>query len=59
MAIIDKRKLTYLMLKISGELQVSLPALIKGVAAPIVVGENEKLVGPYIANLIKRFGGAH
>ena len=49
----------YLMRKISGELLVSLPALIKGVAAPIVVGENGRLVEPYIANLIKRFGCAH
>jgi len=27
--------------------------------APMVVGENKKLVEQYIANLITRFGGAH
>lgn len=58
-AITDKKKFTHLVLKISGELQVPLPALMKGIVAPIVVGENEKLVEQYIDNLIKRFGGEH
>ena len=57
--ITDKKKFTHLVLKISGELQVPLPALMKGIVAPIVVGENEKLVELYIDNLIKRLGGEH
>jgi carbon monoxide dehydrogenase subunit G len=58
-AITDKKKFTLLALKISGELQLPLPRLMKGVVAPIVVGENKKLVEQYIANLIKHFGGEH
>ncbi len=58
-AITDKKKFTHLALKISGELQLPLPGLMKGVVAPIVVGENKKLVEQYIANLIKHFGGEH
>lgn len=58
-AITEKKTFTHLVLKISGELQLPLPALMKGMVAPIVVGENKKLVEQYIANLIKRFGGEH
>ncbi len=57
--ITDKKKFTHLVLKISGKLEVPLPSLMKGIVTPIVVGENEKLVEKYIANLIKRFGGEH
>lgn len=57
--ITDKKKFTHLVLKISGKLEVPLPGLMKGIVTPIVVGENEKLVEKYIANLIKRFGGEH
>lgn len=58
-AITDKKNFTHLVLTSRGELQVPLPALMKGVVAPIVVGENEKLIKQYIANLTKRFGGEH
>ncbi len=58
-AITDKKKYTHLVLNISGALSVPLPALMKAIVGPIVVGENEKLVEQYIANLIKRFGGEH
>ncbi|WP_421956561.1 SRPBCC family protein [Polaromonas sp.] len=57
--ITDKKKFTHLVLKISGKLEVPLPSLMKGIVTPVVVGENEKLVEKYIANLIKRFGGEH
>jgi carbon monoxide dehydrogenase subunit G len=56
-AITDKKNFTHLVLTSRGELQVQLPALIKGIVAPIVVAENEKLVKQYVANLTKRFGG--
>ena len=55
--ITDKKKSTLLVLNIAGELTVPLPGLMKGIVGPIVIGENEKLVEKYIANLIKRFGG--
>lgn len=58
-AITDKKKYTHLVLNISGKLDVPLPALMKGIVAPIVISENEKLVEQYMANLIKRFGGEH
>jgi carbon monoxide dehydrogenase subunit G len=44
-------------LKISGTVEVPLPALMKMVVAPVVSSEFEKLVEKYIDNLIKRFGG--
>lgn len=58
-AITDKKNFTHLVLTSRGELQVPLPALMKGIVAPIVVAENEKLIKQYIANLTKRFGGEH
>ena len=58
-AITEKNNFTHLVLTSRGELQVPLPALMKGVVAPIVVGENEKLIKQYIANLTQRFGGEH
>lgn len=56
-SITDKKKSTALVLNISGHVDVPLPGLMKGVIAPVVVSENEKLVEKYIDNLIKRFGG--
>jgi carbon monoxide dehydrogenase subunit G len=56
-AITDKKKSTHLMLKIKGELNVPLPGLMKGIIAPVVLSENEKLIEKYIDNLIKFFGG--
>lgn len=53
----DNKKSTGVTLKIEGEVNVPLPALMKMVVAPVVESEFEKLVDKYIANLIKRFGG--
>ena len=58
-AITDRKNFTHLVLTSRGELLVPLPALIKGIVAPIVVAENERLVKQYIANLSQRFGGKH
>ncbi len=55
--ITDNKKSTQLELKISGEMTVPLPALMKMVVGPIAKAEFEKLVEKYIANLIKQFGG--
>ena len=55
--ITDQKKSTGLELKISGKVEVPLPALMKMVVAPVVSSEFEKLVEKYIANLIKKFGG--
>jgi carbon monoxide dehydrogenase subunit G len=53
----DDKKSTHIELKIAGEVNVPLPALMKVVVQPVVEGEFEKLVDKYIENLIKRFGG--
>lgn len=58
-AITDKKKFTHLVLNLKGEIDVPLPGLMKALVGPIIIGENEKLVEQYIANLIKRFGGEH
>jgi carbon monoxide dehydrogenase subunit G len=50
---------TRLVLKISGELHVPLPGLMKALVAPLVARENEGLIKQYIANLTARFGGEH
>ena len=55
--IVDNKKSTGLELRISGEITLPLPGLMKMVVAPIVESEFEKLVDKYIANLIKHFGG--
>ncbi len=56
-ALVDKKKSTHITLNIQGEIVVPLPGLMKGVVAPLVTAENEKLVEQYIDNLIKVFGG--
>ena len=53
----DNKKSTALELKISGQMDLPLPGLMKMVVAPVVEGEFEKLVDKYIANLVKTFGG--
>ena len=53
----DDKKSTHIELKIDGEVDVPLPALMKMLVQPVVESEFEKLVDKYIANLIKRFGG--
>lgn len=58
-AISNKKTYTHLVLRIAGELQLPLPALMKPLVAPVVISEYEKLVEQYIANLINRFGGEH
>jgi carbon monoxide dehydrogenase subunit G len=55
--ITDKKKTTALEFKVSGTVEVPLPALMKMVVAPVVKSEFEKLVEKYIDNLIKKFGG--
>jgi carbon monoxide dehydrogenase subunit G len=49
---------THLVLKIGGELQVPLPGLMKAIVAPVVMGENQKLIERYVANLTAHFGAA-
>lgn len=58
-AITDKKKYTHLVLNIDGQLELPLPAWMKGIVAPIVMSENEILVKQYLANLIQLFGGEH
>jgi hypothetical protein len=53
----DRKKSTHIVLEIHGELNLPLPALTKLIVAPVVTGENQKLIEKYIANLIERFGG--
>jgi hypothetical protein len=48
---------TALEFKVSGSVDVPVPALMKMVVAPIVRNEFETLVEKYIDNLIKHFGG--
>lgn len=55
--ITDKKTSTHIVLKISGELTIPLPSLMKMVVAPVVEAEFEKMIEQYIANLSKRFGG--
>jgi carbon monoxide dehydrogenase subunit G len=55
--ITDKKKSTELVLKISGELNVPLPGLMKMIVAPVILGENERLIEKYVANLTGHFGG--
>ena len=58
-AVTDKKTHTQVVLNISGQLELPLPAWMKGIAAPIVVSENKSLVEQYIANLTELFGGKH
>jgi carbon monoxide dehydrogenase subunit G len=53
----DQKKSTALTLKIQGQINVPLPALMKMVVKPVVESEFEKLVEQYIDKLIQRFGG--
>jgi carbon monoxide dehydrogenase subunit G len=53
----DKKKSTLIVLKITGELTLPLPGLMKMVVAPVVESEFEKMVEQYINNLTQRFGG--
>ena len=56
-AITAKKQSTLVVLKITGEVHVPLPGLMKMIVVPVVTSENEKLIDKYVANLIKRFGG--
>ena len=58
-AISNKKTYTHLVLRIEGELQLPLPALMKALVTPVVISEYEKLVEQYIDHLIQRFGGEH
>jgi carbon monoxide dehydrogenase subunit G len=55
--ITDKKKSTQLVLQIKGELNVPLPGLMKMIVAPVILGENERLIEKYVANLTAHFGG--
>ena len=55
--VVDNKKSTSVGLKITADVEVPLPGLMKMVVAPVVESEFEKLVDKYIANLIKKFGG--
>ena len=55
--ITDNKKSTHVVLKISGELEVPLPGIMKSIVTPFVLGENEKLIEKYIDNLTVEFGG--
>ncbi len=55
--IVDNKKSTSIELKITANVDVPLPGLMKMVVAPVVESEFEKLVDKYVANLIKKFGG--
>ena len=55
--VVDNKKSTSVELKITADVVVPLPGLMKMVVAPVVESEFEKLVDKYIANLIKKFGG--
>jgi len=58
-AIVNRKTYTHLVLRIAGELQLPLPALMKALVAPVVASEFEALVEQYIAQLIQRLGGEH
>lgn len=53
----DKKKSTLVVLKISGDLTLPLPGLMKMVVAPVVQAAFEKMIEQYIARLTQRFGG--
>jgi carbon monoxide dehydrogenase subunit G len=53
----ERKNATQVVLRVAGELTMPLPALMKLIVAPVVIGENERLIEKYIANLIVRFGG--
>jgi carbon monoxide dehydrogenase subunit G len=55
--ITDNKNSTNVVLSITAELTVPLPALMKVVVTPLIESEFEKLTEQYIDNLIQRFGG--
>jgi carbon monoxide dehydrogenase subunit G len=55
--LVDKKKTTDVVLKISGTVDVPLPGLMKSIVTPVVKGEFEGMVDTYVDNLIARFGG--
>ena len=55
--ITDKKKSTLVVLKITGDLTLPFPGLMKMVIAPVVEAEFEKMTEQYIDNLTTRFGG--
>ena len=55
--IVEKKKSTVVVLKITGDLTLPFPGLMKMVIAPVVEAEFEKMTEQYIDNLTKRFGG--
>ena len=55
--ITGSKKSTKVVLTVSAEVSIALPALMKVVVAPLVEAEFERLTEQYIDNLIQRFGG--
>ena len=55
--ITGNKKSTNLVLNITGELTLPVPALMKMVVEPLVEAEFERMTEQYIANLATRFGG--
>jgi carbon monoxide dehydrogenase subunit G len=55
--ITEKKKSTVVVLKITGDLTLPFPGLMKMVIAPVVEAEFEKMTEQYIDNLTGRFGG--
>lgn len=55
--ITGSKKSTKVVLTVSAEVSIALPALMKVVVAPLVETEFERLTERYIDNLIQRFGG--
>ncbi len=55
--ITSNKKSTHLVLNITGELTLPVPALMKMVVEPLVEAEFERMTEQYIANLATRFGG--
>lgn len=55
--ITGSKKSTKVVLTVSAEVSIALPALMKVVVAPLVEAEFERLTERYIDNLIQRFGG--
>lgn len=53
----DKKMSTKIVLHLTGELTLPVPALLKMVITPLVKSEFEKMTEQWVANLIKRFGG--
>ena len=55
--ITSQKKSTKIVLSVSAEVSLTLPAIMKMVVEPLVEAEFERMTEKYIDNLIQRFGG--